>query len=162
MLPEGGSRLFVEISQSVGVEEKKTQRTLTYVLKGTRVVHRNNENALVTVHFNTPVTRARLLPSGRDLLFLVDLRADAAPAWKMVSEGDGTAALQIDFPKGSFLPAEGPDDTALSPETPPSSHGASPGMSGTAEPRATGSRSRSHARGLHSGVAPANPSLVGD
>ncbi len=111
MLPDGGSRLFVEISRAVNVEERRTERVLTYILKGARVVYRNNENSLVTVHFNTPVTRARLLPSGRDLLFSVDLRADASPSWKMINESDGTATLQIVFPKGSFLPAGDVDET---------------------------------------------------
>jgi hypothetical protein len=111
MLPDGGSRLFVEITRKVNIEEKRAARVLTFVLKGTRVVYRNNENALVTVHFNTPVSRARLLPSGHDLLFSVDLRADATPAWKMVTdEDDGSATLQVDFPKGSFLPAGGIGD----------------------------------------------------
>jgi hypothetical protein len=105
MLPDGGSRVFVEITRKVDVEERRTARVLTYVLKGARVVYRNNENALVTVHFNTPVTKARLLPSGRDLVFSVDLRADTSATWKMVTDSDGSATLQVDFPKGSFLPA---------------------------------------------------------
>jgi hypothetical protein len=159
MLPDGGSRLFVEVSQTFGVEEKKTQRTLTYVLRGARVVHRNNENALVTVHFNTPVTRARLLPSGHDLLFSIDLRADATPTWKIVNESDGTATLQIDFPKGSFLPAGGVDDTAYSFETPrsPSAISPSPQAAASLAPRMGG---RSVARGQHHGVAPVNPPPV--
>jgi hypothetical protein len=107
MLPDGGSRLFVVVSKPINVEERHTQRVLTYVLKGTEVQCRNNENSLVTVHFNTPVTRARLLPFGRDLHFSVDLRADAAPAWKVVNGSDGTATVQIDFPPGTFLPANG-------------------------------------------------------
>jgi hypothetical protein len=120
MLPDGGSRLFVEITRKVNVEEKRAARVLTFVLKGTRVVYRNNENALVTVHFNTPVSRARLLPSGRDLLFSVDLRADATPAWKMVTdEDDGSATLQVDFPKGSFLPTGAlPDPPSDNPPPP--------------------------------------------
>ena len=162
MLPEGGSRLFVEISQSVGVEEKKTPRMLTYVLKGARVVHRNNENALVTVHFNTPVTRARLTPAGRDLLFSVDLRADAVPAWKVVNEDDGTATLQIDFPKGSFLPAGGLDDTAAYPLETPHTPAASIPPSVETTPRAPRGRYRSSARGQHAGVAPSNPPPAGD
>jgi hypothetical protein len=105
MLPDGGSRVFVEITRKVDVEERRSARVLTYVLKGAHVVYRNNENALVTVHFNTPVTKARLLPSGRDLLFSVDLRADSPATWKMVTDSDGSATLQVDFPKGSFLPA---------------------------------------------------------
>ncbi len=107
MLPGGGSRLFVDVTRAVNVEERRSPRVLTYVLKGAHVVIRNNENALVTIHFNTPVTRARLLPQGRDLVFTVDLRADASPSWKMVGGGDGTATLQIDFPPGTFLPPDG-------------------------------------------------------
>jgi hypothetical protein len=162
MLPEGGSRLFVEVSQTVGVEEKRAQRTLTYVLRGARVVHRNNENALVTVHFNTPVTRARLVPSGRDLLFSIDLRADATPAWKIVNESDGTATLQIDFPKGSFLPAGGVDETAYPFETPrsPAAISTSPQAAASHAPRIGGSRSV--ARGQHHGVAPVNSPPVGE
>jgi hypothetical protein len=119
MLPDGGSRLFVEVTRKVDVEQRKAARGLTFVLKGARVVYRNNENALVTVHFNTPVTRARLLPSGRDLLFSVDLRADATPAWKVVSGADGGATLQVDFPKGDFIPAGGVQDPAAD-NAPPS------------------------------------------
>jgi hypothetical protein len=110
MLPDGGSRLFVEITRTVAVEEKRTPRVLTYVLKGAHVVLRNNENALVTLNFNTPVTRARLSPSRGDLLFSVDLRADASPSWQVVTDSDGTATLQIDFAKGSFLPARDVDE----------------------------------------------------
>jgi hypothetical protein len=110
MLPDGGSRLFVEITRTVAVEERRTPRVLTYVLKGAHVVLRNNENALVTLNFNTPVTRARLSPSRGDLLFSVDLRADASPSWQVVTDSDGSATLQIDFAKGSFLPARDVDE----------------------------------------------------
>ncbi len=162
MLPDGGSRLFVEVSQSVGVEEKKTARALTYVLKGTRVAHRNNENALVTVHFNTPVARARLLPSGRDLLFSVDLRADAVPAWKVVSESDGSATLQIDFPRGSFLPAEGAVDMT-NPAPPVAAEPRAAHDTVAPEPRATRNKyGAAGARRQHSGAAPAPSPAVGD
>jgi hypothetical protein len=127
MLPDGGSRLFVEVNRTVHVEERRAARVLTYILRGTRVVHRNNENILETVHFNTPVTSARLWPSGKDLTFTVDLRADAAPAWKIVPQGDGSATLQIDFPSGNYLPAGdiadvsygGPRPDAAPPPPPP-------------------------------------------
>jgi len=135
LLPDGGSRLFVEITRAVNVEERRTQRVLTYVLKGARVVYRNNENSLVTVHFNTPVTRARLLPSGGDLLFSVDLRADAAPAWKMVNEGDGTATLQVDFPKGNFLPTGEVDETSYGGARPASAPPPPPDGPGVGKPK---------------------------
>lgn len=106
---DGGSRLFVQLSQSVPVEERRAQGSVTYVLKGASPRVWNNTNALVTVHFNTPVTRARLVPQGKDLLFVVELRAAVSPTWKMIETQDKTAMLAIDFPPGDFLAAEGSD-----------------------------------------------------
>lgn len=122
MLADGGSRLFVQVSKNIDISELKgtatpkarkgkkaapaqPHPTITYVLKGAQVIRRNNQNALETVHFNTPVMRARLVPAGRDVRFIVDLRADTTPAWKLVPAKEGAAILQIDFPKGDFLPA---------------------------------------------------------
>ncbi len=103
MLAEGGSRLFVELSQTVPVEERRAHGTLTYVLHGAHVTVHNNTNPLVTVHFNTPVASARLVPSGHDLLFVVTLRANATPTWKVNPGKEGSSVLTVDFPKGSFL-----------------------------------------------------------
>ena len=124
MMPDGGSRLFVELTRTVPVEEKKAAGTITYVLKGAHIDKRNNANALVTVHFNTPVPRARLLPSGRDLHFVIDLRQNVVPTWKLAPAKDGSSILQIDFAKGDFLPAGGeplvtPLPGAGQPGTPP-------------------------------------------
>jgi hypothetical protein len=119
MLPGGGSRVFVDITRKVDVEERRTARALTYVLKGARVVYRNNENALVTVHFNTPVTVARLLPSGRDLVLTIELRADTAVNWKMEDAGSGAGTLEVDFPSGNYLPADGVVSEVIPPSAPP-------------------------------------------
>lgn len=100
---EGGSRLFVHLTQNVPVEERKARGSITYVLKGASPRVRNNTNALVTVHFNTPVASARLVPHGRDLHFVVDLRAAATPSWKITESPDKAATLSIDFPKGDFV-----------------------------------------------------------
>ncbi len=108
MLAEGGSRLFVELSQSVPVEERRARGTLTYVLHGAHVAVHNNTNPLVTVHFNTPVASARLVPQGHDLLFVVSLRANATPTWKVNPGKEGTTVLTVDFPKGSYLSAGTP------------------------------------------------------
>jgi hypothetical protein len=101
-LPDGGSRLFVQLTQNVQVEERKAQGSITYILKGAHVRVHNNTNALVTVHFNTPVSRARLVPQGNDLHFIVELRAAATPTWKMTDAQDKTSMLTIDFAKGDF------------------------------------------------------------
>jgi hypothetical protein len=105
-LPDGGSRLFVDLSAQVQVEERRGASSITYVLKGAQITHRNNANALVTVHFNTPVFKARLVPSGDDLLFVIDLRdAKATAQYKMSAKGQG-GILTVDFPKGDFLPRD--------------------------------------------------------
>jgi hypothetical protein len=100
---DGGSRLFVQLSQNVQVEERKAQGSITYVLKGASPRVWNNTNALVTVHFNTPVSRARLVPQGGDLHFIIELRSAATPTWKMNDSQDKTAMLAVDFPKGDYL-----------------------------------------------------------
>jgi hypothetical protein len=99
----GGSRLFVQLSQSVPVEEQRAEGTITYVLKGASPRVHNNTNELVTVHFNTPVVRARLVPHGQDLHFVVHLRAAVTPTFKVEEAQDKSARLVIDFPQGEFL-----------------------------------------------------------
>jgi len=135
MLADGGSRLFVQLSRAVDVAQgagekarsavarspkkgKKTHSTagapvvssLKFVLKGAEVVNPNNERALITIHFNTPVVRARLAPAGHDLDLLIELRADVTPQMKIVPAKDNGAMLQIDFAPGAYLP-EGASDT---------------------------------------------------
>jgi hypothetical protein len=106
-LPDGGSRLFVQLNQAVPVEERKAAGSVTYVLKGAHLRVHNDANALVTVHFNTPVFRARLAPQGNDLLFILELRSAVTPTFKMVANQDKTSTLQIDFPKGDFISGDG-------------------------------------------------------
>jgi hypothetical protein len=104
-LADGSTRLFVQLSNPVAYDTKNGKGTITYVLKGAHVDRRNNMNPLVTVHFNTPVTSARLVPHGRDLWFIVDLRAKVQPTVTMDAAKEGTAMLRIEFPKGDYLPA---------------------------------------------------------
>jgi hypothetical protein len=104
-LADGSTRLFVVLSQPVRYDAKVGRGVVTYVLKGARVDRRNNYNPLVTVHFNTPVTTARLLPHGRDLWFVVTLRADVQPTVTMDAAKDGGAVMRIEFPKGDYLPS---------------------------------------------------------
>ncbi len=142
---DGGTRLFVQLSQTVPVEERKAQGSVTYVLKGASPRVHNNTNALVTVHFNTPVSRARLVPHGTDLLFVVDLRAAAIPVWKLNEGQDRSATLTIDFPKGEYLTAAGepPAQAAASSEPGPAGGTGAPAA---APPAHAPGKARGHAR----------------
>jgi hypothetical protein len=150
MLADGASHLFVELTQSVQVEEKRgkgqAKNRITYFLKQARVLHRNNENSLVTTFFNTPVERARLLPAPGGLDFVVDLRSDVSPSWKLSPGKDNSAILEIVFPKGDYVkggavadvtPAASGTGGDNAPYTPPSAQGpaAIPQPPGTKRPQ---------------------------
>jgi len=111
-LADGSSRLFVELTKPVKYETKTGKGTITYVLKGAYVGRRNNYNPLVTVHFNTPVSSARLVPHGSDLWFVVSLRASAQPTVAFDATKDGGSMLRVEFPKGNYLPATRSTETA--------------------------------------------------
>jgi hypothetical protein len=108
MLGDGSTRLFVQMPKAVTYTAKAAPGTITYVLKDLQVEKRNNYNPLVTVHFNTPVTSARLVPHGRDLWFVVALRSKVQPSVALDPAKDGAAMLRIEFPKGDYLPAPAP------------------------------------------------------
>jgi hypothetical protein len=105
-LGDGATRLFVQLSRPVQYASKSAPGTLTFVLKGAHVDRRNNFNPLITVDFNTPVASARLVPHGKDLWFVVDLRANVPPSVTMEATKDGGAMLRIEFPGGNYLPAQ--------------------------------------------------------
>lgn len=127
-MADGTSRLFVELSRPVPFDTKVARGSVTYVLKGAHVDKRNNYNPLVTVHFNTPAASARLVPHGKDLWFVVELRANVTPAATMNPGKDGTAILRIEFPKGDWLP-KGASPAAPAPSDAPASvpHAPKPG-----------------------------------
>jgi len=103
-LADGSTRLFVELSQPITYETKIERATITYVLKGARVGRRNDYNPLVTVHFNTPVTSARLALHGHDLWFVIALRASVTPVVTFDPGKDGGSMMRIEFPKGDYVP----------------------------------------------------------
>lgn len=105
VLPDGKTQLYVELSRPCSVNERRQGGTLVYVLRGARVVAKNNKNALITTHFPTPMDRARLRSAGEDLEVVIDLRADVSASYEVVPSEGGTARLQVTFPAGSFPPA---------------------------------------------------------
>jgi hypothetical protein len=136
-LDDGATQLFVDLSGPVSYEVESTMRSITYILKRTSVSRRNNCNPLVTEFFNTPVTKARLAPHGRDLWFVVDVRASVEPSVSVEQKTEGGARLSIRFPKGDYLPptaaeeptpafvelgSMAPSSTTSAPQALPTSH----------------------------------------
>lgn len=108
MREDGGSRLTVRLSGAASVEERHAGRTLTYAIKGARIGRHNDTHPLVTLHFNTPLARARLVAAKGEVRLVVELRADAAATQKVEQGPDGATLLAIDFPKGEWLAANAP------------------------------------------------------
>ena len=104
-LADGSTRLFVELSKPVPYDAKPGRGSITYVLKGAHVGRTNDYNPLVTVHFNTPVTTARLVPHGNDLWFEIELRAAVQPNVSVEAGKGGGCVMRIEFPKGEYLQA---------------------------------------------------------
>ena len=107
LLPNGGSRIYVELTKNVGVEERRVNGAIVYTLRGAQVLSRNNKNALITTHFATPVARARLVPSGTDVDLVIDLRKAVEATHQVVAGDNATARLEIDFPPGDYPLAPG-------------------------------------------------------
>jgi hypothetical protein len=115
---DGGSEVMVDFSKDPSAPtEHKAAGSITYLFKGVHVAKHNNQNPLITVHFNTPVASARLVPSKGGLTLVIDLRpgVTVAPA-TMVRDGgeSGGKLFVVKFPAGSYLPAgaeDAPDPT---------------------------------------------------
>jgi hypothetical protein len=166
LLPDGRSRIYVELTKAVSVEERRADALLVYVLRDARVPVRNNRNALITTHFATPVARARLLAKGPDLELVIDLRQTTAATHKVVASDNGGARLEVEFPAGDyppapgiFEPAPGKRKTREGGEPEASDQAAAPSAappSATAEPARDGSPARAEPPPARSG-APASP-----
>jgi hypothetical protein len=96
---DGSSTVYVELTGQVPVEVSQGDRSVTYTLRGAKVVLKNNKNPLLTRDFTTAVTSARLVPDkkAKSTRLVVELREPVTPTHKMVSRGRGFV-LEVDFP----------------------------------------------------------------
>jgi hypothetical protein len=114
---DGGSEVMVEFSKPiVAPTEHKAAGTITYVFVGAHVIKSNNQNPLLTMHFNTPVLSARLVPKKGELHLVIDLRpgVDAPPGSGIrVGAEAGGQQFFVKFPAGSYLPKDDLDDEPI-------------------------------------------------
>lgn len=104
--PDGASRFFLQTTGPVQVEQKHEDGRFVVVLKGCRLHLRNNRRPLETRYFNTPVSSARIERRGRDLAFVMSLRADVTPVVSTQSGANGYNFVLLEFPAGNYLPDE--------------------------------------------------------
>lgn len=123
MRPDGGSRVFLQLTAPVDVAYETRPDRVIVDLQGARIAGSNNRNHLDTTYFNTPVLRASLRrDKGVTSLELV-LRSPAQPRISNQPSASGYHFLYIDFPPGDYKvpeapappPAEGGDEEGAGP-----------------------------------------------
>ena len=97
MLDEGKSRVFLEVSQKVGVTEQKARGRVVYKLKGTLVPAKNSLRPLPTGFFPTPVGQIELAKQDDGAALIIELREPAEPSHRVIETPRGIT-LQVDFP----------------------------------------------------------------
>jgi len=105
---DGGSEVMVEFSQNpASPTEHRAAGSITYVFKGAHVIKSNNQNPLLTVHFNTPIVSARLVPKKGELHLVIDMRpgvnVQPSSGLRASSDGDGQQFF-VKLPSGAWLP----------------------------------------------------------
>jgi hypothetical protein len=105
IMPDGTSRVFVQVSKKVGVSESKAAGRVVYRMRGVQTI-KTNQFPLVTAFFPTPVGKVQLVPQGADLDMVIELRRPS-DAQHRVLETERGMVLQVDFPPlpaGTTLP----------------------------------------------------------
>lgn len=134
--PDGASRFFLQTTQAVQVEQRSEQGRFVLVLKDTGLHLRNNRRPLETRYFNTPVEAARIERRGRDLAFVMELRAPVTPVVSQERASTGYNFVFLEFPAGSYLPDELRMERTQPPASEPApAQGQGQGEGGTTEIR---------------------------
>ena len=102
MTDDGGSRVFLQTTTPIEYKQKNGKKRITLTFKGTRVFLSNNQNPLVTLHFNTPLRKAYLKKARKDSQLVLELKEEAEISVMQVNIEDGYSYLFVDFPAGNW------------------------------------------------------------
>jgi hypothetical protein len=104
-LPDRGSRFFVQTTDPVVPELRVEEGRVVLLFRNTRIPLRTSARWLETRFFDTPVVRARLERRGRDMAFVLYLRAPAIPRLSTEpAPGGGFHDVYVDFAPGAYAP----------------------------------------------------------
>jgi hypothetical protein len=119
MRADGSSRFFVQLTAPTETRIESAGTKLVIVLANTRVAGRNNQRALETKHFNTPVTRAYLKRGRKESRLVFELRVEVMPVITELTEATGYHFMFFDFPKGTYIeqPVAPPSNIPPAPPT---------------------------------------------
>lgn len=103
MLPNGGSRVFIQTSVEVQPDLKRDGNTVHVVLNAVSLPKGNARLPLDTSFFNTPVksVRAKARKEG-GVVVEVDLRSNVSPSLRTERASTGYYFVYLDFPAGKY------------------------------------------------------------
>jgi hypothetical protein len=97
--PDGTSKIWLSINKKVPVEVRRAAGRVVFVLRQVQVGVRNNTNPLVTTHFQTAVSSARLVREKDGAQLVVELREKVEPTHRVTGAAGGTMLLEITVPR---------------------------------------------------------------
>jgi hypothetical protein len=105
MMPDGGSRVFVQTSTEVTPELKRDGQSDNWqlLLGNVSLPAGNARRPLDTQFFNTPVKSVRTLSRGKGVAVMLVMRAKLKPIVRTERAQSGYYFTYLEFPAGSFL-----------------------------------------------------------
>jgi hypothetical protein len=131
--PDGTSKIWLSVNKKVPVEVRRAAGRIVFVLRQVQVGVRNNSNPLVTTHFPTAVSSARLVASKTGAELVVELRDRVEPTHRVTDGPAGAMLLEITVPRPTRRFA---DVTTTPPRMPGSGKVALPPSGRSTGPRA--------------------------
>lgn len=102
MLPDGGSRVFVQTSIAVTPELKGDGRELDVLLRSVSLPRGNARRPLDTSFFNTPVKTVRAKPRKGGVVVEIELKTKVSPSVRTEKAPTGYYFVYLDFPAGNY------------------------------------------------------------
>ncbi len=125
LMEDGGSRIFVQATESLKYIIKDKGTVIILSLRNAKVHLTNNRNPLVTTHFNTPLKRAYIKKRKKEIQLVMELKVSINPQISRMTDNDGYHYMFIDFPPGEYPIADSGSqrptfsDGSSTDETPP-------------------------------------------
>ncbi|MDD5307875.1 MAG: hypothetical protein PHU25_11195 [Deltaproteobacteria bacterium] len=115
MRADGGSRIFLQTTGALSYERTDKNKKIVLRFYDTKIYLSNNQNPLVTSHFNCPVNRAYLKKTRKYVELVLEMRAAEAPAITQEKDADGYTYFFVDFASGNFPPPPPPPESSARP-----------------------------------------------
>jgi hypothetical protein len=116
MMPDGSSRVFVQITTQVDVSAALVNGKVVVDFGNVSIAGRNNRRPMITKFFNTPVTAVEVKRAQKRTTLILSMRAPVEPRVSHEQVKSGFHFVYIDFPPGTYRPTDA--QAAASPNAP--------------------------------------------